>query len=224
MIRLLAILIILLVMPRNEVKMSRVTLVDKLSKVANLSPDEMQLLSTMFNGSNAVSGWLPTGGKDPTFDFCYMRRCSMEVIPLGYSSVSALSHAAIANTTETVITFDVESVVDAGDYGLIDWSAADPTKIIAKSNHRFLFQLYAKFASDADGYRYITIKYFNADGSSLYDPGIQASAMAVNGEVTVLQATASYPLKTGQYACMYVYHSAGGNLAVVSKLGYFAVR
>jgi len=221
MIRLLAILIILLFMPRNEVKMSRVTLVDKLSKVANLYPDEMQLLSTMFNSSEIVSGWI-SHGKDPVFDFAYLRTCSIENIPLGYSGVTAASHAAIANTTLTAITWDTESVVNPGDFGLIDWSTG--TKIVAKSNHTFFFDFRARFASDADGYRYVTMKVFNADDSELYDPEILVSSPAVNGEVTVLSGSFAYPMKTGQYVILYVYHSAGGNLAVVPTLRYFAVK
>ena len=116
---------------------------------------------------------------------------------------------SVNDSSATTVTFDTEDIDDNGFY-----AAGSPTKITLPRKGIYIFDVEIQFASDADGYRRVTMpRSGGADDVSVNVP-------PVNGAITVVR----FPFITGErsagdYYEISVWHSAGGALNITARVG-----
>lgn len=121
---------------------------------------------------------------------------------------------SVGDSTDNLISFDTEDIDDAAFF-----TTDDPTKITFPRTGAYLLDVEVDFASDADGYRVVSL--LRSGGAA----DITVNAPPVNGA----QTTMRFPFITGQrdttdYYEINVWHNAGAALNVTSRIGVALLR
>jgi hypothetical protein len=121
---------------------------------------------------------------------------------------------SVNDSSATLITFDTEDIDDNGFY-----AAGSPTKITLPRKGIYLFDVRVQFASDADGYRVVTMPR----GGGAAD--ITVNVPPTNGAESVV----SFPFMTGErsagdYYEFNVWHNAGGALNITARVAVSLIQ
>jgi len=134
---------------------------------------------------------------------------SLDLLAPNACLVRRAAAQSINDSSATLITFDTEDIDDNGFY-----AAGSPTKITLPRKGIYLFDVEIQFASDADGYRVVTMPR----GGGAAD--LTVNIPPVNGAITVVK----FPFITGErtaadYYEFSLWHNAGGALNITARVG-----
>lgn len=120
------------------------------------------------------------------------------------------AYQAIANVTQTNVTFDTEPFDPDGMHS----TSVNTERITCVTPGYYMFGMVASWAAHATGYREHFITVYNAAGTAQANLAYTLiQAVTVAGVATSIQCSEPYPFSAaGWYAKTWVSHSSGGNL------------
>ena len=113
------------------------------------------------------------------------------------------AHLSANHDSYTALTFNSEDY----DTDSIHDTGSNTGRLTCRTAGKYLIVVNIKFATDADGYRWI---YCPLNGAG----GIAQSTGVATGAGEKLNGSVIYDLSVGDYVTAYVYHNAGGAINV----------